>query len=525
MRIYPALRYLPLVLSVFLAPAASAATAPPEFSFTVTRFEVTGNNPLSAKQTQTVLQLFTGKHSGLEGLQAAADALQAELGRQGYNFHRVILPPQTLQGGVIRLQLVEFKLDAVQVKDNRYFDRANVLASLPPLKSGEAPNVRALSRALRQANAHPSRQLRLSFAESETASAINATVNVEDRAPGSFFTVLQNSGTEETGDYRLSLGYQYSNLFNRDHMLSLIYTTAPDDTDAVTQYGINYQIPLYSHAGTLSFLYSDSDVDVGTVQDFFNVSGAGTVIGIRYQHAFLDRGSYQHEVGLAYDDKLFENSTTFSGEPIGNDVRTNPLTATYRGRFVQPQDYFGFELGMAANQANGSDSNDAAYEAVREGADSGWSALRYGFDYSHRFGNNWSLRFGYKAQNAGEPLVSGEQFGIGGAQSVRGYEERELLGDNGWQANLEVLTRPLWDTGIVLLAFYDIGHVDSEATINNPATKYDIGSIGVGLRWSWRQQLGLRADIASAMDDVDPARPDATRDGDTKLHFSLFYRF
>jgi hemolysin activation/secretion protein len=36
--------------------------------------------------------------------------------------------------------------------------------------------------------------------------------------------------------------------------------------------------------------------------------------------------------------------------------------------------------------------------------------------------------------------VPGELFGVGGAQSVRGYEERELAGDSGLQASFEFTT-------------------------------------------------------------------------------------
>lgn len=500
---------------------AGAAEAPAEISFTVTGFQVTGDNPLSAKVTEAVLQPYTGRHTGLEGLQAASDALQSELGARGCSFHRVVLPPQTLKNGVVRLEVIEFKLGEVNVENNRYFDDSNVLASLPGLEQGRAPNVKKLSRALRLANAHPAKQLRITFNESDKAQAIDATVQVEDRNPGSFFTVLQNTGTEETGDWRLSLGYQYSNLFNRDHSVSLVYTTSPDDTDAVTQVGVSYVIPFYRVAGTLSFVYSDSNVESGIVQDFFQVSGAGTVAGIHYLHTFQDHGIYQHEVEIGYEDKLFENGLAFNGQPLAGiaDVRTNPVSLTYRGRLVGVRNIFGFELTGVSNQPGGSDSDAAAYTANRAGADPQWSAVRYAFEYSHRFGNDWAVSLRHKGQSTGEPLVPGEQFGLGGAQSLRGFEERELLADNGWQTNLEVLAPPLGNSGISLLAFYDLGHLENEGDTGQSA-QVDPASAGLGLRWFWRNRLSIGADAASVLEGAGN-----TEDGDTALHFSLFYRF
>jgi hemolysin activation/secretion protein len=45
-------------------------------------------------------------------------------------------------------------------------------------------------------------------------------------------------------------------------------------------------------------------------------------------------------------------------------------------------------------------------------------------------------------QWASEPLISTEQFGIGGVSSVRGYHEGENFGDNGWRLSFEQQTPP-----------------------------------------------------------------------------------
>jgi hemolysin activation/secretion protein len=517
------------IVSFFLLVFASviykveAAEAPAEISFTVSGFQVEGDNPLSAGETEAVLEPYQGKHSGLEGLQAASDALQSELGTRGYSFHRVVLPPQTLQIGVVRLQVIEFSLGEIKVENNRYFDEGNVLAALPGLKQGQAPNVKKLSRQLRIANTHPAKKHRLAFNESDRPGVIDATVQVEDRPPGSFFTVLQNTGTEETGDWRLSLGYQYSNLFNRDHSVSLVYTTSPEDTGAVRQVGVSYVIPLYRVAGSLSFLYSDSNVESGVVQDIFQINGAGKVAGVRYQHSFLDWGAYQHEAAIGYEDKLFENDLIVNGQDAGSvaDVRTNPVSLTYRGRIIKVQSILGFELTGVVNQPGGSNSDAATYDLARPGADPEWSAIRYALEYSYRFAGDWSVSLRHKGQRSGEPLVAGEQFGLGGAQSIRGFEERELLGDNGWHTNLEIIAPPLGDTGVNLLLFYDRGHLENEDTgTGEPHLEIDPASAGLGLRWLWREQLGLRADAASVLEGAGD-----TEDGDTGYHFSLFYRF
>lgn len=509
---------------------ARAIEPPSEIRFTVESFEVTGPNPLGAERTERVLEPYTGEHLGLEGLQAAADALQQILSRQGHRFHRVILPPQTLREGIVTLKVVPFELGGVEIDGNQYFSDANILNSLPPLVPGRVPNLNALARARGIANEHPAKQLRLKFRESRREDAVDAVLTVEDAPPGSVFTLLQNTGTEESGEWRLSLGYQHQNLFDRDHGLSVVYTTAADDTDAVSQYGLNYRWPMYGHGGTLSFHYSQSDVDSGTVQEFFEVKGSGTVGGFRYRYPFSVSGRYRHDLGVGYDDKLFEDNVQFLGMPIGTDVRSNPLTLRYGGRWQWLKTGLGFDLTAVANQPGGSHSDEITYNTARHGADPEWTAWRYRLSWDYRFAGGWLLQFNGDGQLGGEPLVPGEQFGLGGAHSVRGFDERAILGDSGWQAGLEVWTPPLVSQAVYLLWFYDLGESSLETvdTSGVGLEAVELASTGVGLRWQWDARLNLRLDAALVRENSlnpDGGQLQYPEAGDSKIHFGMFYRF
>lgn len=56
--------------------------------------------------------------------------------------------------------------------------------------------------------------------------------------------------------------------------------------------------------------------------------------------------------------------------------------------------------------------------------------------------NNWNTIFRTDGQWTSEPLISNEQYGIGGVSSVRGYHEGEAFGDCGWHLTLEEDTPP-----------------------------------------------------------------------------------
>ena len=117
--------------------AGAAQFNEPTVTFEVSSYTVEGPNPLGPERTEEILAPFTGEHAGVEGLNEAALSLERELRARGYSFYRVVLPPQTLTGGAVRLTVVEFLVSGVQVRGNEHFDEDNIQASLPALVVGE----------------------------------------------------------------------------------------------------------------------------------------------------------------------------------------------------------------------------------------------------------------------------------------------------------------------------------------------------------------------------------------------------
>jgi hemolysin activation/secretion protein len=56
--------------------------------------------------------------------------------------------------------------------------------------------------------------------------------------------------------------------------------------------------------------------------------------------------------------------------------------------------------------------------------------------------SEWHLNVRADGQWANQPLISNEQFGIGGLNGVRGYHEGEVYGDTGWRMTSDLKTPP-----------------------------------------------------------------------------------
>ena len=76
------------------------------------------------------------------------------------------------------------------------------------------------------------------------------------------------------------------------------------------------------------------------------------------------------------------------------------------------------------------------------GVGGNYTTINAGLTRQQNFGA-WSATLNANGQWASAPLISNEQFGLGGTAGVRGYQEGEAYGDNGWRVLFDLRTPPL----------------------------------------------------------------------------------
>ena len=495
------------LLFLNLPHALAAPEAPAPVKLNVTNFVVEGDNPLPPEETRRLLSPFLGQHVGIEGLQSAADALEQAIRGKGNAFHRVVLPPQETSGD-IKLRVVVFKIAKMEVKGAQNFPEEVVLKSLPSLKLNEVPDNPQLGREIAVANEHPARQVAVFMRESETPDSLVAEVRVTDEKPQSFFTNLNNTGSGgATGRWRLSVGVQKSDLFDADHALTASYTTSPDKASAVSQYGLFYRMPIYAAHSWLSFYGSYSDVNSGSLASTipgspFELSGQGRFYGIKLSHRLPALQDWKHVVELGVDDKYFINDTRFAGVKIGVDVRSRPLTLGYQGQYIAPGLSLSAGIEYARNLRSGENNNLVAYMANNPDASPNWSLWRSNFEIGQDIGAGWTATGKLRLQQTGKSLIAGEQFGIGGSRSIRGFEEREASGDKGWSVSVEVAS-PLFWQGLRWHAFVDAGEVRLNRPQVGQLAKDNAASLGMGLSWQMGKRLQMMLDVSRIIDPLN----------------------
>jgi hemolysin activation/secretion protein len=123
-------------------------------------------------------------------------------------------------------------------------------------------------------------------------------------------------------------------------------------------------------------------------------------------------------------------------------------------------------------------------------------------------------------QLTGDSLLSLEKFSIGGVETVRGYNQNQVVTDNGVIASLEARI-PLTSNinTFQLVPFFDFG-TGWNNRADNPSPQ-TLASLGLGLRWQPISGLNVRADYGIPLIGVD-------REGnslqDNGFNFSVRYQ-
>ena len=420
-------------------------------------------------------------------MQRALVAVERAYAQAGWHAVQVQLPEQALERGEIRFRIREARLGRIRVEGLHHVDEANVRASLPALVSGVAPNTPAIGRALRLANENPAKRTAVLLSSDPGEARVDAVVRVIDEPPDRGSVTVDTTGTPDTGRLRLGLGYRHANFAGRDQVLRL-HAVGGEGARIVAA---SLRVPLYGLGDALELAAGDANVDAGRAGELLDVTGAGTYYGLRYVRNLSARSGYEDRFVVAWESRAYDASPA---------ATVRPLSLTYQGRLRRRDGDSSFRAGIWRN------TSSPEYVLWR------WSV-----EHTQALRGDWRLRLDADGQASRDRLVPGERFGLGGAESVRGFEERALTGDRGYRGTLELYSP---DFGARALAFFDWGALRRAQAAPGEWVAPGVSSAGVGLRVRRNERLDLRLDCAWVLD------PGADRErGDIRVHASLSYDF
>lgn len=515
--------------------SVASARAAEELHFDVREYRVLGNSMLPAEAIETALYPLLGTRKTIEDVEAARLALEQLYKDRGYGTVFVDIPEQETGEGIVRLRVTEGRLDRVRITGARYFSNGHIRTALPALKPGTVPHLPAVQQQLAALNRTTSdRAIVPVLRAGRTPGTIDAELKVADELPVHGMIEINDRYTANTSRWRVNASLSYANLFQKQHSLSLQYQTAPEEPEDVQVLVGSYAFRLDALPHTTFALYAvDSETDVAAIGTL-SVLGDGRIYGVRAIRSLADGTNYFHSVtfGADYKDFLenirladFDDDEDEADEELLTPIRYINWSVVYAGTRRGERSMSGFNIG--ANFGITDFVNDALeFAGKRYKGQANYFYVRGSAQHSHDLPLSLQVFGRIAGQFTQSPLVSNEQFAIGGADTVRGFLESSQLGDYGATATLEL--RNGWPLAYLQLpteaahvfAFYDVGVASIIEPLPSQRSRFDLSSAGIGLRVVGFHGLDMTVDWATALRDSGDIES-----GDDRAHVTFRFAF
>lgn len=481
-----------------------------KIKFTLEKMIVQDNTVYSEDELKTFYADKIGTTITLKDVYAISTALTNKYRNDGYILTRVIVPPQTIENGIVELRVVEGYVDQIsviggEIRDNQAAALKQIQAYADHVRSNGPLNIGDLEKFLLLIGDLPGIEARSILSPSPTQVGASDLQIIVQRKTYDAYLGYDNYGSRYLGPSEVTLAGSLNSLLGYNERFSM-QTVATLDSGLgkeLSYIALGYDQPLGSAGTTLKTLYSHTKTNPGYTLDQYDVKGRADFASLTVQHPVI----------RSRTENLYLNSTldwrdvisTNNLEPARHDV----ITALRLGGQYELLDNLlsvGINsisleiskgLGILGTTSRGSTNKS------RSNGDPLFTKANLDVQRLQRLAPKVNLLMAAHGQIADAPLLTSEEFGVGGINLGRGYAPSEIVGDNGLAGKIELQWNQPYALGAnnyiedyQLYGFYDVGKVWNKDENTSSAKIDSLASAGLGVRANFKNNLNGGVGVA-----------------------------
>jgi hemolysin activation/secretion protein len=490
------------VLGVATAARAQSTLRP----FDLEELRVEGNTILSETEIDDAVYPFLGPNRTAADVEKARAALEEVYSKKGYATVSAIIPPQEPVDGVVIIKVVERPIGRLRVVGAQYVAPRVIRREAPSLAEGTIPNLNDAQRDVVALNQQPDLTVTPSLRPGKAPDTVDVDLKVDDKLPLHGSLELNNRYSPDTTPLRLNGNVSYDNLWQRGDTIAFGFQVAPENYADASVYTGSYtfRIPNSKVSLLVNYLYSNSDVvTLGNT----DAIGKGTTVQIRALVPLGTVEDFTHSLSVGFDYKDVYEAVGLAGQTSATPIVYWPFRAQYTAGWVGANSSTDLTSAVVwAFPALGTTSY-ATFDAKRAYAPANFIYATADASRTQELPGGMQAYVHAATQLSPQPLVSNEQFGIGGVDTVRGYLESEALGDYGVLGQAELrspsLARYLGPkvSSVRLHIFTDVGAADIRQPLPGQTASNTFVSVGFGARMRMLNHLSGSLEDAFPLTD------------------------
>ena len=494
------------------APAASAAAPAPQQNlpeFYIREYRVVGAHHLTSMEIGNAVYPFLGPGRTLQDVMGARDALQKAYEDKHFSSVSITVPPQTGARGIIFLAVTEETVGRLRVEGSRFHDINLIKKALPSLAPGKLIDFSEFQKEWIALNHTRDTHFDVpSIRTGVVPGTEDVDIHMTDTLPLHGTLELNNRYSSDTPSLRLDASLSYDNLWQLGHSIGASAQVSPQNFDKVQVFTGFYTAVfpgIENFSLTLQGTLQNSNVStLGSV----DVTGKGQIVGLRADFTLPNIGDYTQRFTFGIDYKALEQDVTIGADTTATKTPTTyvPLTFDYGGNWVATSFQTDLDLQVVLN-LRGIGSNATQFDNNRFGAQRNFVYFRGDVDQTRYLPYDLQLYAKLSGQVSDSPLINSEQFSAGGLDTVRGYLESSVLGDDAGVFNFEARSPSLltWIKTPTsaktandwrFYGFFDAAAVSIDDALPGQAVRYSLASYGTGTRMTLFNDFNASLDLA-----------------------------
>lgn len=429
---------------------------------------------------------------------------------------------QDITDGTVQVVVTEARVGNVCVTGPCYFN-PQVLVDQVFIRPGDPIYESMLMEDLRWLYRNPFRTVNLELKPGENRGETDVLFKVEDQLPVRVYGGYEDTGSQFTGLERTFYGVNWYNALFRDDQAGY-QLTASSDFNSLLAHSAFYSTALPNRdIFTLYGSYAEFQAPVPGVTNLFASQGFSWYLLGRWYRELESIGHYEQAITAGMDLKETQYGLRFLGLNVfSSETSIVQFMLGYIGKYRDENGGWGFGGDFYASPGNwGGHNNTQSFRTARAFATPYYFYMRGFAQYYRNLPYYLQFMARFTGQLSEGNLLPTEQLGLGGYNSIRGYNLYSVVADSGFFANLELRTQPIkvnWpgcsscdneceptfsrikksyddsDTGFVALIFYDIGNGFNHNLLPGQSDNFDLHSAGFGFRYKLQPQFSIRFD-------------------------------
>ncbi|MDJ0589176.1 MAG: ShlB/FhaC/HecB family hemolysin secretion/activation protein [Pleurocapsa sp. MO_226.B13] len=467
---------------------------------------VQGYTIFSDKEIEKIIQLYRGKKLNFNQLRNISEAITELYTSRGYITSGAFLPEQEIVNGVVNVQVVEGKLEAINIEGLKYLQENYIRSFISSAPKSEANledislnqlsplNINSLEAELQSIQRDPSvANIQAELIKGTEPNQSVLLIEIEETSPFEAKLSFDNYRSPSVGELQGTLETGYRNIIGISDRAFAEYNL----TEGFNSYSLGYEIPISYKNGIVNFEYRNGDSKI--IEDSFeevNIRAEADTFSLGYRQPIIYRSQREVALGLAFER---QNSETFiledrsfsfrDGSKDGRSVvSVLSMTADWIERFSSTIFSISSELNFGLDLFEATVKDDAP-----DGLFFSWLGQAQWIEALNQ-DRDLLLVTRLATQLSPNSLLPLEQFTLGGIGTVRGYRQNQEVGDNAFVGTVEIylplVGDRISDNKLNLIPFFDGGTVWD----NNSDRAEALASLGIEFNWQFRDFLFLRID-------------------------------